>query len=196
MGDPLRSRFLQPFLGRELSVGQAATELGCSPNAMLYRVRNMLDVDLLRITQTRHRRGRPIKVYRSAFEGYFVPNEAMPYDDLRHRVTSQERRLAEQVVDAYTTVLFRSGNSGRVLARDSNGDVWASDLPPSLNEQGQPVLMVDVRVDLTNEEALHIRDLFAAAIKRGRRASRNPQAEGSPPKPYLLNCAILPHQPG
>jgi hypothetical protein len=35
---------------------------------MLYRVRRMLDADLLRITETRQRAGRPIKIYRSTHD--------------------------------------------------------------------------------------------------------------------------------
>jgi hypothetical protein len=153
-------------------VSQAAAETGCSPNAMLYRVRRMLDADLLLITETRRRADRPIKIYRSTHDGYFVPNGAMHYDDLRHRVNSQEQQLSEQVVDAYTAVLFRSDNSGRVLARDQLGDVWSSDLPPAANDQGKPVLMADVRLDLTAAEAAQIRDLLTAAISRGRAQHR------------------------
>jgi hypothetical protein len=192
VADPLRSRFLHPFLGRELSVSQAAAETGCAPNAMLYRVRRMIDVDLLLITETRQRAGRPIKIYRSTHDGYFVPNGAMHYDDLHHRVSSQEQRLSEQVVDAYTAVLFRSGNSGRVLARDHFGDVWSSDLPPAANDQGKPVLMADVRLDLTAAEAAQIRDRLRTAISRGRRAARNPRTAGPNKSPYLMSCAILP----
>lgn len=173
-------------------MSQAASEIGCSPNTMLYRVRRMVDVDLLRITETRQRRGRPIKIYRSTHDGYFVPNQAMHYDDLHQRVNSQGRRLAEQAIDAYTAVLFRSENSGRVLARDNVGNVWTTDLPPATNDQGRPVLMVDVRVDLNNDEATQIRDLLATAINRARRPSRKPQAAGPGKKPYLLSCAILP----
>jgi hypothetical protein len=192
VADPLRSRFLHPFLGRDLSVSQAAAETGCAPNAMLYQVRRMLDIDLLRITETRQRAGRPIKIYRSTHDGYFVPTESMHYDDLRHRVSSQQQRLSEQVVDAYTAVLFRSGNSGRVLARDHLGDVWSSDLPPAANDQGKPVLMADVRLDLTAAEAAQIRDLLTAAISRGRRTARTPRTAGPNTSPYLMTCAILP----
>jgi hypothetical protein len=192
VADPLRSRFLHPFLGREQSVSQAAAETGCAPSAMLYQVRRMLDVGLLRITHTRQRAGRPIKIYRSTHDGYFVPNGAMHYDDLRHRVNSQEQRLSEQVIDAYTAVLFRSDNSGRVLARDHFGDVWSSDLTPAANDQGKPVLMADVRLELTAAEAAQIRDLLTTAISRGRQTAQNPRTAGPNTSPYLMNCAILP----
>jgi DNA-binding Lrp family transcriptional regulator len=189
--DSSRSRFLAPFLGRERTVTQAAAELGCTPNAMLYRVRRMVDVGLLTVAGIKNRPGRPIKVYRSSHDGYFVPNEAMPYDDLRHRVASQGRSLIEHLTDAYTDVLFRSGNSGRVLARDDHGDYWTTDLPPSVNHKGQPAFITDIAVNLSPDEAAQIRDVLANAINRGldhSRQSRNSNAA----HPYMMFCAILP----
>lgn len=189
--DPVRSRFLGPFLGRERTVTQAATEVGCTPNSMLYRVRRMVDVGLLTVVGSRSRPGRPIKVYRSSHHGYFVPNEAMPYDDIQHRVGRQGRGLIELLTHAYTDVLFRSGNSGRVLARDEHGDYWTTDLPPDVNHKGQPAFTTDTTINLTAEEAAQIRDLLANAINRGLDHSR--QAEGrNSAHPYLMFCAILP----
>ena len=92
--------------------------------------------------------------------------------------------------------MFRSDNSGRVLARDHFGDVWSSDLPPAANVQGKPVLMADVRLDLTAAEAAQIRDLLTIAVSRGRRAARNPRTAGPNMSPYLMSCAILPLEDG
>lgn len=189
VGDPVRSRFLQPFLGRERTVTEAAAELGCTPNTMLYRVRRMLAVGLLRIVATRSRAGRSIKVYRSSHDGYFVPNEVMPYDDLAHRVTQQGRGLIEQLFDAYTAVLFRSGHSGRVLARDAAGAVWSSDLPPSTNQLGQPAYLTDSVLWLTTDEATRLRDLLASATQ----AVATADDDGKITKrPYLIYRALLP----
>lgn len=190
IADPIRSRFLGPFLGREQTVTGAAAEVGCSPGAMLYRVRRMVDVGMLKVVATRKRSGRAIKVYRSSHNGYFVPNEAMPYDDLKHRVTSQGRQLGERLSGAYTEVLFRSGNSGRAMVRDDAGDYWTTDLPPATNHNGQPAFITDVTISLTTEEATQIRDLLANAINRGLDRSR--QTTDSPKHPYLMFCSILP----
>lgn len=192
VADPLRSRYLRPFLGRELTVTQAAVEVGCTPNTMLYRVRRMLDAGLLRVVTTRRRPGRAVNVYRSTHDGYFVPNEAMPYDDLKHRVTSQGRGIIEQLFNAYTAVLFRSGNSGRVLARDDNGEVWSSDLPPAVNHQGQPAYLSDGTFWLTPDEAAQIRDLLAAATAVGRTESPETADGKITRQPYLIYRAILP----
>ena len=190
LADPIRSRFLGPFLGREQTVTDAAAEVGCTPAAMLYRVRRMVAVGLLEVVATRKRSGRAIKIYRSIHDGYFVPNEVMPYDDLKHRVTSQGRGLADRLADAYTDVLFRSGNSGRAMARDDTGDYWTTDLPPATNHKGQPTFITDMTISLTTEEATQIRNLLATAINRGRNRSRQPT--NAPKHPYLIFCSILP----
>lgn len=191
LADPIRSRFLGPFLGREQTVTQAAAELGCSPETMLYRARRMVSVGLLKVVATRKRPGRAIKIYRSSHDGYFVPNEAMPYDDLKHRVSRQGHGLIERLSDAYTDVLFRSGNSGRVLARDNAGDYWSTDLPPANNHKGQPAFITDVTISLTTEEAAQIRDLLVSAISRGLDQSRHTTTKVTK-HPYLMFCSILP----
>lgn len=191
VGDPLRSRFLHPFLGRDRTVTEAAAEVGCTSNTMLYRVRRMVAVGLLRVVATRTRPGRSIKVYRSSHDGYFVPTEAMPYDDLAHRVREQGRGLIEQLFDAYTAVLFRSDHTGRVLARDATGAVWSSDLPPSTNHRGQPAYLTDGILWLTADEAIQIRDRLAAAIDPGP-ADRDSTTGGSTRRPFLLYRALLP----
>lgn len=189
VGDPLRSRFLQPFLGRDRTITEAAAEVGCTPNTMLYRVRRMVAVGLLLVVATRTRPGRSIKVYRSSHDGYFVPTEAMPYDDLAHRVREQGRGLIEELFDAYTAVLFRSDHSGRVLARDATGAVWSSDLPPSTNHRGQPAYLTDGIFWLTTDEATELRDLLASVTSR---AATTPDDGTTMRQPYLIYRALLP----
>lgn len=187
VADPIRSGFLRPFLGRGLSVSEAAAEIGCRPDTMLYRVRRMHAAGLLRIVETRKRPGRTIKIYQSVHEGYFVPNETMPYDDLKHRMTRQGHGIFDQLIDAYTAVLVRSGNSGRVLARDRNGSVWSSDLPPATNHRGQPALLTDALVWLTRDEATQIRRILASALDR-----ETPSPSKINKQPYIVYRAILP----
>lgn len=191
VGDPVRSSFLLPFLGREVSVSQAAVEMGCSTNAMLYRVRRMEALGLLRVVATRKRPGRPVRLYRSVHDGWFVPLDAMPYDDMRHRVANQGRRLVSQLVDAYTAVLTASATAGRVLARDRNGDVWSSDLTPDSNRAGQPVHFSDVTVTLTRAEAESLRRQITRTIAQALQDSRAAD-QGVRSERYLLASVLLP----
>lgn len=193
VADPVRSSFLRPFLGRTSTVTAAAAEVGCSANAMLYRVRRMLAAGVLRVVGTRPRAGRAVTLYRSSHDGYFVPMDALPYDDLRHRVATQGRVLSDQLVAAYTEVLARSGSTGRVLARAGSGDVWATDLLPSADHRGRPAFFADVTVWLTAAEAAAVRRLLTTAIDTALEASRTASEDRTPRAPYVLAAAVLPH---
>lgn len=150
---------LQPFLGRENTVVRAAAELGCEPNATLYRVRRMHSLGILRMVREEPRAGRPVEVYRSVHEGYFVPTEVMRHDDLRHRVATQGRVLVENLIASYVAVLGDSKHSGRVFARNRQGQIWASDLLHDALERS-----LDAPAERADDEDRPERYLFVGAI--------------------------------
>ena len=87
-------RFLEPFIRREHSLSSAARELSTSPSAMLYQVKKLLRLGLLRVVRTEPRGGRAVKYYRATSERFFVPFEATSAGtvfDLLYK--TEERRL-------------------------------------------------------------------------------------------------------
>src|SRR5690554_4500150 len=80
--DPESLRFFRPFLARERTVSQAASEVKCAPSVMLYRVGTFLRANLLQIVRKEPRRGRPIKIYRSTHDEYFIPYALSPHATL------------------------------------------------------------------------------------------------------------------
>lgn len=120
--DPRALRHLAPFLGRDLTIGQAAAESNEKPNTTLTRVRRYLELGLLTITGEVQRRGRPMKLYRTVADVFFVPFEATRSDSL-------EAALAER--DSYWESLLRRnvvksrlesfGNWGTRIYRDERG---------------------------------------------------------------------------
>lgn len=78
--DATRKRFLAPFLGRERTVREAAAELGESQSGLNYWVRRMLDLGLLQGVRTDIRRGKPVRLYRSAADTFHVPFDSIPGD--------------------------------------------------------------------------------------------------------------------
>ena len=98
--NPTRLRQLEPFLGRECTVKQAAQETGEKANTVLSRVRRFLALGLLEVTREEKRNGRALKVYRSVADIFFVPFEATSVESL-------ERMLEER--DAYWEKLLRQG---------------------------------------------------------------------------------------
>lgn len=96
--DPATLHHLAPFIGRSLSVTQAAVEAGEKPNTTLKRVRRFARLGLLEVADEVARAGRPIRLYRAAADVFFVPFEATGADSL-------EAALAER--DRYTENLLR-----------------------------------------------------------------------------------------
>lgn len=79
-----RAAFL-PFLNREISVSQAALEVGELPNTMLYRVRRWQRLGLLQEARTvPHPKGKKggMPLYRSSAPSYFIPYAATSAEDL------------------------------------------------------------------------------------------------------------------
>src|SRR5690606_38793350 len=89
---------LAPFIGRAASVSQAAGSSGEKENTTLKRVRRFVELGLLEVVAELPRAGRPIKLYRSVAEVFFVPFEATGAE-------SREAALAER--DSYAEQLLR-----------------------------------------------------------------------------------------
>lgn len=78
-------RLLEPFIGRERSVSQAAKELGVAVDALSYRIRRFVTLGLLTLVREEPRRGRAIEIYRGS-ACYRLPLAALPAANL-HEVT-------------------------------------------------------------------------------------------------------------
>lgn len=123
-----RSRaYFLPFLGRTRSVSEAAQEAGCALDAMHYRVRRFLAAGLLEVRGERRRAGRPIKLYRSVSDAFYIPFALTPYNELEERILADLIREDERVVKALATALRAGGLEGRRLYRGADGqDMYES----------------------------------------------------------------------
>lgn len=122
--DPDSLRHLEPFLGRERTVTEAARETGASPNTTLRRVQRLLALGLLEIARERRRAGRAVKLYRSSAEIFFVPFEAGSATTLEaaleRRDGRRERLLRRNVVRVRREQL---GTWGTRIYRDTAGRI-------------------------------------------------------------------------
>lgn len=120
--DPRTRRWLEPFLGRATTVGEAAAELGDKPNTVLKRVQRLLRAGLLEVVEHVPRRGRPLVRYRTSADVFFVPFEASsaatPEEALAQRERAPERLLRRNVVRARRETL---GAWGTRIYRDARG---------------------------------------------------------------------------
>ncbi len=120
--NPTTLRQLAPFLGRERTVGQAATESGELANTVLKRAKRFLAAGLLEVSGTLPRRGRPMKLYRTIADLFFVPFEATAAESLETSLAERdaywERLLRRNVVRARMEAL---GTWGTRVYRDERG---------------------------------------------------------------------------
>jgi len=120
--DPGLLKQLEPFLGRECTVAEAARKTGSLPNTVLGRVRRWQRLGLLEVTRTEKRRGRPLKHYRTTADAWFVPfdntSAATLAESLAGRDAYWEERLRRAVVAAREQL---AGSWGTRIYRDARG---------------------------------------------------------------------------
>ena len=110
--DANHRRFLDPFLGRECTVAQAARDLTEDVNVVLYRVRRMVAIGLLRVVRIQQRRGRAVKVYTSVAERLFVPYAATPALNLLDALRRDRAATEELFVSALARVMQGAHDEG------------------------------------------------------------------------------------
>jgi hypothetical protein len=103
-----RRRFLDPFIGRDRSVGEAARELGLSVEQMAYRVQAMVRSKLLVATTRRARAGRPITIYRAPAE-IRAPLSVLSEGDVRDFFRSVDEPMRETFFAALMRQSTRAG---------------------------------------------------------------------------------------
>ena len=185
--------FFKPFLARECSVSRAAEEVGCNLNTMLYRVKTFLKAGLLVVAREEKRAGRPVKLYRSAFDAYLIPDGVTPYANLEERLMRQMRPFWETVMRSLARAYRERGWGGQHLHRTPEGVVTTS---LATKETGltdfwsvEPPFDVysDMRLKLTAEEA---EGLARGLLELLKNASQTIVKEEG--KRYILQVALVP----
>jgi hypothetical protein len=126
LSDPTSSHYFEPFVARDATASEAAQEIGCNLDTMLYRIRTFTQAGLLNLVRLEPRRGRPIKVYRSSADAYFVPFGITPFEDSEARIRRQSRENEDIFAPRLAKIARQSGREGRHIYRDSQGEFWSS----------------------------------------------------------------------
>lgn len=114
--NPANLRLLEPFWGREASVAEAAKRLGVKANTLLKQVRRLEAAGLLEVSCEQPRRGRPVKLYSTVAERFFVPYRSSSSSDLTEAMAHKE---------AYWEDRFRRN---LVLALEADLDGWGLEI--------------------------------------------------------------------
>lgn len=175
--DPVSKEFFKPFVAKERTASQAAAELGCKVNTLLYRVKTFLEAGLLRIAKEEKRAGRSVKHYRSVYDAYFIPFEVTPYAVLEERFAAQLEPFLRDMVKRLARACRDNGVDGQRFYRNESGGVWtdvAVDAMTALSlaHFRAPVMLFrDTTTRLTKVEAstlqVALNDLFERSIQIG-----------------------------
>lgn len=190
--DPRTLRQLEPFLGRAVTVSEAARARGERPNTVLKRVQRFERAGLLEVAAVEPRRGRPLRRYRTSAEVFFVPFEvtraATPEEALAQRERAMERLLRRNVVRARSEAL---GAWGTRIYRDGRGRLQVQmAVRPDANvttlDPGGPAVLSawrdELRLDHAEAKALQ-HEMFELLQRYGRK--RGPQR-------YVVHLGLAP----
>jgi hypothetical protein len=189
----VKKRFFVPFLAHERRVAEAAAEVGCSVNRMLYQVRALVNAGLLQILREEPRAGRAVRVYRSVHDAYFVPFSATPYNTLEQRITVQGDPIWTGLVAAYADALRRSRRHGHLLRRTGE-TVQTTDQLPDTTPSGQALFWSDSTILLRDADARRLGEEVRQWYENAQRLSFEARDDRTTRR-YLCLAALLPSEP-
>jgi hypothetical protein len=194
LSDPAALRHLEPYIGRTLGAAAAAREAGVSVERMLYRVRQLLEAGLLEEVGKAPRAGRPVRLYRAP-AGFRVPFHLTPFADLEAQLRRHGRPFDRLRARAGARRLVGLGLGTRLIYRSSPGagevhsEVFFPDPTLRLHQIGGDYMGV-----------LWLGDAAARRVQGHLDAIREELAgvggEGRGKRPYLIQTALLPLDPG
>jgi Helix-turn-helix domain len=193
--EPKSKEFFKPFLAQERSVTQAAQELGCNLNTMLYRVKTLQAAKLIKVTRKEKRKGREIKYYRSFHDAYFIPFRLTSYATLEERLEAQGKPIFTTLMSAYAYALKQNERFGNYVLRGGpTGGVMTTDFLPDFTPSGLPVVYSDMITNLSKENALELAEGLRDLFKRGFVKNGQDKRSKSQNHDYLMMVALLPLQ--
>lgn len=195
--DATRKRLLAPFLARERTVREAASEVGEQPNGMHYWVNRMVGLGLLCGAGTRTHRGRAVKVYRSAADAFQIPFEVIPGDAF---LLARQQTFGPRWDDFLRSLArvwqqhFPDGHA--TFERDEFGTPRLTfrlpPLDPVRQANPEPIILNIWRVlHLDTDLAVRLFNELADLRERYEREAR----ERGHPRPFLLHLGLVERAP-
>jgi hypothetical protein len=168
-------RFLEPFVGRELTAAQAARELALPVEQLAYRVHGLNRKGLLRVTGSLPRKGRAMTVY-SAADEIRAPLELLPYGDVRGFFQMVDSGLRELFLSSLAQLanrshlrdwvvrLYRAEDGSIRLELAPNRGAWD---PAALLGAGAPAVVFNwVPLTLDDRQAKELQRELVEVIRR------------------------------
>jgi hypothetical protein len=195
LNEESKARLLFPFVARETSLAQAASEVGVKLNVMGYWVKRLLEMGLIEMTRLEPRHGSPIRHYRSVTDQIIVPVALMP--------SVSDEELLMRRVDWHMRTFQRSAAlQGRKLYpdwhlrfyRNEGGRItWAfepSIAPGQAPVESPPGLDMWGQFWLSAEEAAELHRTLEDTIRRLLPISAARKAVGGTPH-YMVHVGLV-----
>jgi hypothetical protein len=196
--DPVARQLLEPFIGFERTVTQAAQQIGCSVQRLLYRIEQFKQAGLLLETRQERRSGRPIRHYRAVADGFQIPFAFTPFADVEAMIAKQHAPFDRLRNRASARQSIQRGFDGRVLYRDvisgelNSESAMPTDEMPRNAHSGTPSNDVNLIVRLSTGQARAFAHEFNDLIERLQKANQ-PEARG---QAFLVYLGMQPLVPG
>src|SRR5262245_22111770 len=196
LADPERRRWLVPFVGRERTLAEVGRELDVPVNAVLYRARLLVKHGLVRVVGEKQRRGRAMKRYTGAADGFIVPLPLVPVATLEGLLAMNEMRGQQALTRGLARAVQRLADPDALVLRigiDESGVLGAGlarggaefDLAGELSRASAPALW-------SSWSALSLSDDEAKSLQRELVALWRRYQGSSAPTSYTLRLALVP----
>lgn len=106
LANPTNFRCLVVFLGREITMSQAAEILEMNLSRMHYQVARLLELELIRVTRHETRAGRAIKYYSAIPERLFLPFDTTNFITLEEALAGVYQSFAHGLSRSIARELF------------------------------------------------------------------------------------------
>lgn len=192
LAEPTIRRYLDPFIGRELTVTQAARELGVSGNSLLYRVRQFVRLGLLTVVRETPRVGKAVKTYRASSDLFFVPFALTPAATLEAMVWPLESAWQHRFTAAGAQVISRDGAKlGLRIWRGETSEIYTKPAPPPPETFGESLLERFPVLSIWSDQ-LHLDPDDAVALQRELLELFRRYAERSGKNRHIVHLGLSP----
>ncbi len=192
--DPHKAVFLYPFIGCERSAAEVARAYNADFKAYLFQIERMQQLGLLQHTQTKSRKGSPVKYYRAVSDSFFVPFKVTQLENLEAMLDAWSQSLQPVFLKSFIHGLYSTqANWGVRIARESNGQLSIAaanqaDRAYNMLEPTAPAMLegwfTDLRLDPEDAKALQ-HELVALYLRYlGRNGAQR----------YIIRVALAPMQ--
>ena len=122
LANPMNFRCFAIFLGRELTMSQAAQKLEIKLSRMHYQIARLLELELIHVTRNEPRAGRDIKHYSAIAERLFLPFDTTNFATLEEALGGAYRSLMLGLSGSIAKELFAQNKPiGLLVSRGPGG---------------------------------------------------------------------------